>query len=62
MTTLIAGFGLMPADISHGIGSEAQRPFAVVIVGGIVSATLFTLLLLPVLLGRFGGERSSPDY
>ena len=54
MTALMAGLGLMPAALSHGIGSETQRPFAVVIVGGIVSATFFTLLLLPVLFVRFG--------
>jgi cobalt-zinc-cadmium resistance protein CzcA len=49
MTALMAGLGLLPAALSHGIGSETQRPFAVVIVGGIVTATLFTLLLLPLL-------------
>lgn len=49
MTALMAGIGLLPAALSHGIGSETQRPFAVVIVGGIVSATVFTLLLLPLL-------------
>lgn len=54
MTALMAGLGLMPAALSHGIGSETQRPFAVVIVGGVVSATLFTLLLLPVMFARFG--------
>ena len=48
MTALMAGLGLLPAALSHGIGSETQRPFALVIVGGIVSATLFTLLLLPM--------------
>ncbi|TXH04812.1 MAG: efflux RND transporter permease subunit [Nevskiaceae bacterium] len=52
MTALMAGLGLLPAALSHGIGSETQRPFAVVIVGGIVSATLFTLLLMPPLLIR----------
>jgi cobalt-zinc-cadmium resistance protein CzcA len=57
MTALMAGLGLLPAALSHGIGSETQRPFAVVIVGGIVSGTLFTLLLLPLLFNRFGGER-----
>jgi cobalt-zinc-cadmium resistance protein CzcA len=56
MTALMAGLGLLPAALSHGIGSETQRPFAVVIVGGIVSGTLFTLLLLPMLFARFGGE------
>ncbi len=56
MTALMAGLGLLPAALSHGIGSETQRPFAVVIVGGIVSATLFTLLLLPLLFSRFSGD------
>jgi heavy metal efflux system protein len=59
MTALMAGLGLLPAALSHGIGSETQRPFAVVIVGGIISATLFTLLLLPVLLS-FGGPERQP--
>ena len=49
MTALMAGLGLLPAALSHGIGSETQRPFASVIVGGIVSATIFTLVLLPLL-------------
>jgi heavy metal efflux system protein len=56
MTALMAGLGLLPAALSHGIGSETQRPFAVVIVGGIVSATLFTLLLLPLLFPAFAEE------
>ena len=57
MTALMAGIGLLPAALSHGIGSETQRPFAVVIVGGIVSATLFTLLLLPLLFPIFSEEK-----
>ena len=56
MTALMAGLGLLPAALSHGIGSETQRPFAVVIVGGIVSGTLFTLLLLPLMFHRYGAE------
>ena len=56
MTALMAGLGLVPAALSHGIGSETQRPFAVVIVGGIVSATLFTLLLLPILYRQFARD------
>jgi cobalt-zinc-cadmium resistance protein CzcA len=56
MTALMAGIGLLPAALSHGIGSETQRPFAVVIVGGIISATLFTLLLLPLLFPVFTDE------
>lgn len=53
MTALMAGLGLLPAALSHGIGSETQRPFACVIVGGIVTGTLFTLIALPVALRRF---------
>ncbi|QWD48343.1 efflux RND transporter permease subunit [Polynucleobacter paneuropaeus] len=49
MTALLAGLGLLPAAISHAIGSEAQRPLALVIVGGMVTTTLLTLLVLPVL-------------
>ena len=60
MTALMAGLGLLPAALSHGIGSETQRPFAVVIVGGVVSATLFTLLLLPLLYPIFAGARKGP--
>lgn len=54
MTALMAGLGLLPAALSQGIGSETQRPFACVIVGGIVTGTLFTLLVLPVALRVFG--------
>lgn len=54
MTALMAGLGLLPAALSHGIGSETQRPFACVIVGGIVSGTIFTLLILPLAIGLFG--------
>ena len=57
MTALMAGLGLLPAALSQGIGSETQRPFAVVIVGGIVTGTLFTLLLLPLAFRAFHGER-----
>jgi cobalt-zinc-cadmium resistance protein CzcA len=56
MTALMAGIGLLPAALSHGVGSETQRPFAVVIVGGIVSATFFTLLLLPLLFPLFAED------
>jgi cobalt-zinc-cadmium resistance protein CzcA len=59
MTALMAGLGLLPAALSHGVGSETQRPFAVVIVGGIVSATLFTLLLLPMLYPLVAVEEPS---
>ncbi len=53
MTALMAGLGLLPAALSSGIGSETQRPFACVIVGGIISATAAMLVLLPLGLRRF---------
>ena len=49
MTALLAGLGLVPAAVSHGMGSETQRPFALVIIGGIVTSTALTLFLIPVL-------------
>ena len=61
MTALMAGMGLLPAALSHGIGSETQRPFACVIVGGIVSGTLFTLLVLPLALRLFGNFSEPGD-
>ncbi len=49
MTMLVATFGLVPAALSHAIGSDSQRPFAIVIVGGLVGALLMSLVLLPTL-------------
>jgi heavy metal efflux system protein len=49
MTALLAILGLLPMALSHGIGSETQRPLAIVIIGGLVSATLLTLMVLPTL-------------
>jgi len=49
MTMLVACFGLVPAALSHAIGSDSQRPFAIVIVGGLAAALLMSLLLLPTL-------------
>jgi cobalt-zinc-cadmium resistance protein CzcA len=49
MTALLAGLGLLPAALSRGMGAETQRPLAVVVIGGLVSATALTLLVLPVL-------------
>lgn len=62
MTALMAGLGLMPAALSHSIGSETQRPFAVVIVGGLVTATFFTLLLLPLLFPYFSDEKKAQAW
>jgi cobalt-zinc-cadmium resistance protein CzcA len=52
MTALLAALGLAPAAFSHAIGSQAQRPLALVIFGGMLSTTLLTLLLLPVAFAR----------
>ncbi|MBZ5654369.1 MAG: CusA/CzcA family heavy metal efflux RND transporter [Acidobacteriia bacterium] len=49
MTMLVATFGLVPAALSHAIGSDSQRPFAIVIVGGLVAALAMSLVLLPTL-------------
>jgi len=49
MTAMMAAIGLLPAAISTGIGSETQKPLAIVIIGGLVSATVLTLLVLPII-------------
>jgi len=54
MTASITGFGLIPLLLATGPGSEIQRPLAIVVIGGLVSSTLLTLVLLPGLFQRFG--------
>lgn len=49
MTALMAAIGLLPAATSHGIGSETQKPLAIVVIGGLVTSTILTLLILPIL-------------
>ena len=49
MTALMAAIGLMPAAISTGIGSETQKPLAIVVIGGLITSTILTLLILPVI-------------
>ena len=61
MTALMAGLGLLPAALSRGIGSETQRPFACVIVGGIVTGTIFTLMILPAVIRLFGDFYDNPQ-
>ena len=56
MTAMLSGLGLLPAALSQSIGSEAQRPLALVIVGGMVTTTILTLLVLPVIYGWFRGR------
>jgi len=64
MTALVAAFGFVPMAFSTGMGAEVQRPLATVVIGGIVSATLLTLLVLPVLYswtGRFSHPQPSAE-
>jgi cobalt-zinc-cadmium resistance protein CzcA len=58
MTASIAAFGLVPLLFATGPGSEIQRPLAIVVIGGLATATLLTLILLPILYRRFGVEGS----
>lgn len=53
MTALVASLGFLPMALSHGAGAEVQRPLATVVIGGLVSATLLTLLILPILYAWF---------
>jgi cobalt-zinc-cadmium resistance protein CzcA len=57
MTSLVATFGLVPAALSHAIGSDSQRPFAIVIVGGLVTALLLSIVLLPTLYVWIASDR-----
>lgn len=57
MTASIAAFGLVPLLFASGPGSEIQRPLAIVVIGGLVSSTLLTLLLLPSLYRRYGSDK-----
>ena len=62
MTASIAAFGLVPLLFATGPGSEIQKPLAIVVIGGLVTATLLTLVLLPILYERFGeGPRDRAD-
>ncbi|MEI6430985.1 MAG: efflux RND transporter permease subunit, partial [bacterium] len=59
MTALVASLGFIPMAVSSGVGAEVQRPLATVVIGGIFSSTLLTLLVLPALYAQFekeGGE------
>ncbi|MCF2517968.1 efflux RND transporter permease subunit [Dyadobacter sp. CY351] len=53
MTALMAAIGLLPAATSTGIGSETQKPLAIVVIGGLVTATVLTLLIFPIIYGFF---------
>lgn len=59
MTASIAAFGLVPMLFANGPGSEVQRPLAIVVIGGLLSSTALTLILLPILFRRFGVEAAT---
>jgi len=64
MTMLVATLGLLPAALSHDIGSDSQRPFAIVIVGGLISDLLLSIVLLPTLyvwIARDGDTLPAPE-
>ena len=57
MTMMLATLGLLTADLSHAIGSDSQRPFAIVIVGGLIAALIMSVFLLPTLYVWIAGDR-----
>ncbi|MBL7713118.1 MAG: efflux RND transporter permease subunit, partial [Chitinophagaceae bacterium] len=57
MTALMASIGLLPAALSTGIGSESQKPLAIVIIGGLVTATVLTLLVFPIIFWIFNRKK-----
>lgn len=57
MTALVASLGFVPMALATGTGAEVQRPLATVVIGGLISATLLTLVVLPALYARFSGDR-----
>jgi cobalt-zinc-cadmium resistance protein CzcA len=59
MTALVASLGFVPMALAHGTGAEVQRPLATVVIGGLISSTLLTLVVLPVLYVWFGKESKS---
>jgi cobalt-zinc-cadmium resistance protein CzcA len=58
MTALVASLGFVPMAFATGVGAEVQKPLATVVIGGLVSATLLTLVVLPALYMRFGGAHA----
>ena len=57
MTALVASLGFVPMALSTGVGAEVQRPLATVVIGGLMTSTILTLLVLPALYSLFGKER-----
>ena len=61
ITALVASLGFVPMAIATGTGAEVQKPLATVVIGGLISATLLTLFVLPALYARFSGEEMAVD-
>jgi cobalt-zinc-cadmium resistance protein CzcA len=62
MTALVASIGFLPVAFSTGTGAEVQRPLATVVIGGLVTSTLLTLLVLPALYVRLArGPAPDPE-
>ena len=61
MTALVAALGFIPMALNTGVGAEVQRPLATVVIGGIVSAAMLTLIILPILLVVFQKESLKPE-
>ncbi len=61
MTALMAAIGLIPAAISTGIGSETQKPLAIVVIGGLVTATILTLLVFPLIFEMAYTKKKQPQ-
>ena len=61
MTALVASLGFVPMVLATGTGAEVQKPLATVVIGGLISATLLTLLVLPALYVRFGQRKSTAN-
>jgi cobalt-zinc-cadmium resistance protein CzcA len=62
MTALMAAIGLLPAATSTGIGSETQKPLAIVVIGGLITATVLTLLIFPIIYGFFNRKIKTSKY
>ena len=60
MTALVASLGFVPMAVATGTGAEVQKPLATVVIGGLISATLLTLLVLPALYARYGSRAALP--